>query len=153
MGQRITVDSATMLNKGLEIIEACRLFNLPPDRVKVTIHPQSTIHSLVEFIDGSILAQISVTDMRLPILYALSWPDRIAVEAKRPSPSISPPSPTSTSSSPTSPASHASASPTRPPPPARTTASRSTRRMKSRSTPSSTANSPFLASHVQSKEC
>jgi len=84
MGQRITVDSATMLNKGLEIIEACRLFNLPPDRVKVTIHPQSTIHSLVEFIDGSILAQISVTDMRLPILYALSYPDRIAVEGKTP---------------------------------------------------------------------
>jgi 1-deoxy-D-xylulose-5-phosphate reductoisomerase len=78
MGQRITIDSATMLNKGLEIIEACRLFNLPPDRVKVTVHPQSTIHSLVEYIDGSILAQISVTDMRLPILYALSWPDRIA---------------------------------------------------------------------------
>jgi 1-deoxy-D-xylulose-5-phosphate reductoisomerase len=78
MGQRITVDSATMLNKGLEIIEACRLFNLPPDRVKVTVHPQSTIHSLVEYIDGSILAQISVTDMRLPILYALSWPDRVA---------------------------------------------------------------------------
>ncbi len=84
MGQRITVDSATMLNKGLEIIEACRLFNLPPDRVKVTIHPQSTIHSLVEYIDGSILAQISVTDMRLPILYALSYPDRIAVEGKTP---------------------------------------------------------------------
>jgi 1-deoxy-D-xylulose-5-phosphate reductoisomerase len=78
MGQRITVDSATMLNKGLEIIEACRLFNLPPERVRVTIHPQSTIHSLVEYIDGSILAQISVTDMRLPILYALSWPERIA---------------------------------------------------------------------------
>ncbi len=84
MGQRITVDSATMLNKGLEIIEACRLFNLPPDRVRVTVHPQSTIHSLVEFIDGSILAQISVTDMRLPILYALTWPDRIAVEGKTP---------------------------------------------------------------------
>jgi 1-deoxy-D-xylulose-5-phosphate reductoisomerase len=78
MGQRITVDSATMLNKGLEIIEACRLFDLPPDRVRVTVHPQSTIHSLVEYIDGSILAQISVTDMRLPILYALSWPERIA---------------------------------------------------------------------------
>ncbi len=77
MGQRITVDSATMLNKGLEIIEACRLFNLPPERVKVTVHPQSTIHSLVEYIDGSILAQISVTDMRLPILYALSYPDRV----------------------------------------------------------------------------
>ncbi|MBW4039754.1 MAG: 1-deoxy-D-xylulose-5-phosphate reductoisomerase [Acidobacteria bacterium] len=84
MGQRITVDSATMLNKGLEIIEACRLFNLPPDRVKVTVHPQSTIHSLVEYIDGSILAQISVTDMRLPILYALSWPQRIAVEGHTP---------------------------------------------------------------------
>jgi len=78
MGQRITIDSATMLNKGLEIIEACRLFNLPPSRVQVTVHPQSTIHSLVEYIDGSILAQISVTDMRLPILYALSWPDRVA---------------------------------------------------------------------------
>jgi 1-deoxy-D-xylulose-5-phosphate reductoisomerase len=73
-----------MLNKGLEIIEACRLFNLPPDRVKVTVHPQSTIHSLVEYIDGSILAQISVTDMRLPILYALSYPDRIAVEGHTP---------------------------------------------------------------------
>ena len=78
MGQRITIDSATMLNKGLEIIEACRLFNLPPSQVRVTVHPQSTIHSLVEYIDGSILAQISVTDMRLPILYALSWPDRVA---------------------------------------------------------------------------
>ena len=78
MGQRITIDSATMLNKGLEIIEACRLFNLPPSQVRVTVHPQSTIHSLVEYIDGSILAQISVTDMRLPILYALSWPERIA---------------------------------------------------------------------------
>jgi 1-deoxy-D-xylulose-5-phosphate reductoisomerase len=77
MGQRITIDSATMLNKGLEVIEACRLFNLPPAQVRVTVHPQSTIHSLVEYVDGSILAQISVTDMRLPILYALSWPDRI----------------------------------------------------------------------------
>jgi 1-deoxy-D-xylulose-5-phosphate reductoisomerase len=74
MGQRITVDSATMLNKGLEIIEACRLFNLPPSQVRVTVHPQSTIHSLVEYVDGSILAQISVTDMRLPILYALASP-------------------------------------------------------------------------------
>jgi 1-deoxy-D-xylulose-5-phosphate reductoisomerase len=78
MGQRITIDSATMLNKGLEIIEACRLFDLPPARVRVTVHPQSTIHSLVEYVDGSILAQISVTDMRLPILYAMSWPERIA---------------------------------------------------------------------------
>lgn len=78
MGQRITIDSATMLNKGLEIIEACRLFDLPPSAVKVTVHPQSTVHSLVEYIDGSLLAQISVTDMRLPILYAMTWPDRVA---------------------------------------------------------------------------
>ncbi len=77
MGRRITIDSATMLNKGLEIIEACRLFDLPPSAVKVTVHPQSTVHSLVEYIDGSILAQISVTDMRLPILYALSYPERV----------------------------------------------------------------------------
>ena len=77
MGQRITIDSATMLNKGLEIIEACRLFNLPPQQVRVTVHPQSTVHSLVEFRDGSILAQLSVTDMRLPILYALTYPERI----------------------------------------------------------------------------
>ena len=76
MGRRITIDSATMMNKGFEIIEACRLFDLPPSKVRVTIHPQSTVHSLVEFIDGSILAQISVTDMRLPILYALAYPER-----------------------------------------------------------------------------
>ena len=79
MGQRITIDSATMMNKGFEVIEACRLFNLPPKQVRVTIHPQSTVHSLVEFVDGSILAQISVTDMRLPILYALAYPERVAV--------------------------------------------------------------------------
>jgi len=77
MGKRITIDSATLMNKGFEVIEACRLFNVPPDRVQVVVHPQSTIHSLVEFVDGSILAQISVTDMRLPILYALTYPDRI----------------------------------------------------------------------------
>ena len=77
MCQRITIDSATMLNKGLEIIEACRLFDLPPSAVHVTVHPQSTIHSLVEFVDGSILAQLSVTDMRLPILYALTYPERV----------------------------------------------------------------------------
>ena len=78
MGRRITVDSATMLNKGLEVIEACRLFDVPPSQVRVTVHPQSTVHSLVEYVDGSILAQISVTDMRLPILYALAWPERPA---------------------------------------------------------------------------
>ena len=71
MGRRITIDSATLMNKGFEVIEACRLFDLKPDQVKVIVHPQSTIHSMVEFVDGSILAQFSVTDMRLPILYAL----------------------------------------------------------------------------------
>ena len=76
MGRRITIDSATMLNKGLEVIEACRLFDVTPAQVRVTIHPQSTVHSLVEYVDGSILAQISVTDMRLPILYALAFPER-----------------------------------------------------------------------------
>jgi 1-deoxy-D-xylulose-5-phosphate reductoisomerase len=78
MGRRITIDSATMLNKGLEIIEACRLFDVTPSQVRVTVHPQSTVHSLVEYVDGSILAQISVTDMRLPILYALAYPERPA---------------------------------------------------------------------------
>ena len=78
MGRRITVDSASMLNKGLEVIEACRLFDVLPSQVRVTVHPQSTVHSLVEYVDGSILAQISVTDMRLPILYALAYPERPA---------------------------------------------------------------------------
>ena len=76
MGRRITIDSATMLNKGLEVIEACRLFDVTARQVRVTVHPQSTVHSMVEYVDGSILAQISVTDMRLPILYALAWPER-----------------------------------------------------------------------------
>ncbi len=77
MGRRITIDSATLMNKGFEVIEACRLFQIPPAKVEVIIHPQSTIHSMVEFVDGSILAQFSVTDMRLPILYALTYPERI----------------------------------------------------------------------------
>jgi 1-deoxy-D-xylulose-5-phosphate reductoisomerase len=84
MGQRITVDSATLMNKGFEVIEACRLFNLPPSKIQVIVHPQSTIHSMVEFVDGSILAQFSVTDMRLPILYALTYPERIASEMRFP---------------------------------------------------------------------
>src|SRR5713226_6169090 len=84
MGNRITIDSATLMNKGFEVIEACRLFNLPPDRVQVIVHPQSTIHSMVEFVDGSILAQISVTDMRLPILYALTFPERIPSDLRFP---------------------------------------------------------------------
>src|SRR5215467_12164303 len=82
MGNRITIDSATLMNKGFEVIEACRLFNLPPEQVSVIVHPQSTIHSLVEFVDGSILAQLSVTDMRLPILYALTWPERVESDLK-----------------------------------------------------------------------
>jgi 1-deoxy-D-xylulose-5-phosphate reductoisomerase len=77
MGKRITIDSATLMNKGFEVIEACRLFHMPPSKVHVIVHPQSTIHSMVEFVDGSILAQFSVTDMRLPILYALTYPERI----------------------------------------------------------------------------
>jgi 1-deoxy-D-xylulose-5-phosphate reductoisomerase len=82
MGRRITIDSATLMNKGFEVIEACRLFNVRPSKVKVIVHPQSTIHSFVEFTDGSILAQLSVTDMRLPILYALTYPDRVASDLK-----------------------------------------------------------------------
>ena len=77
MGKRVTIDSATLMNKGFEVIEACRLFHLPPSQVQVLVHPQSTIHSMVEFVDGSILAQFSVTDMRLPILYALTYPERV----------------------------------------------------------------------------
>src|SRR5258707_15038622 len=77
MGKRITIDSATLMNKGFVVIEACRLFHIPPSKVEVLVHPQSTVHSMVEFIDGSILAQFSVTDMRLPILYALTYPERI----------------------------------------------------------------------------
>src|SRR5579872_3276956 len=77
MGRRITIDSATLMNKGFEVIEACRLFHIPAAKVEVIVHPQSTIHSMVEFVDGSILAQFSVTDMRLPILYALTYPERI----------------------------------------------------------------------------
>jgi 1-deoxy-D-xylulose-5-phosphate reductoisomerase len=84
MGKRITIDSATLMNKGFEVIEACRLFHLPPSKVEVIVHPQSTIHSFVEFIDGSILAQFSVTDMRLPILYALTYPERIQSDMRFP---------------------------------------------------------------------
>jgi 1-deoxy-D-xylulose-5-phosphate reductoisomerase len=84
MGKRITIDSATLMNKGFEVIEACRLFDLPPSQVEVMVHPQSTIHSMVEFVDGSILAQFSVTDMRLPILYALTYPERIPSDLRFP---------------------------------------------------------------------
>src|SRR5882757_7828679 len=84
MGRRITIDSATLMNKGFEVIEACRLFHLPPSQIEVIVHPQSTIHSMVEFVDGSILAQFSVTDMRLPILYALTYPERIQSDMRFP---------------------------------------------------------------------
>ena len=84
MGQRITIDSATLMNKGFEVIEACRLFHVPAEKVQVMVHPQSTIHSMVEFVDGSILAQFSVTDMRLPILYALTYPERIQSDLRFP---------------------------------------------------------------------
>lgn len=77
MGQKISVDSATMLNKGLELIEACWLFNTKPDQIQVVIHPQSVIHSMVEYIDGSVLAQLGNPDMRTPIAHALAWPERI----------------------------------------------------------------------------
>ncbi len=78
MGPKISVDSATMMNKGLELIEACHLFGVGPDVVRVVIHAQSIVHSLVEFEDGSVLAQMSQPDMRVPIAHALGWPDRIA---------------------------------------------------------------------------
>jgi 1-deoxy-D-xylulose-5-phosphate reductoisomerase len=78
MGRKITIDSATLMNKGLEVIEARWLFGLPADRVEVLIHPQSVVHSMVEFVDGTVLAQLGVTDMRLPIQYALSYPERWA---------------------------------------------------------------------------
>lgn len=78
MGQRITIDSATMMNKGFEVIEAHWLFGVELERVQVVIHPQSTIHSMVEYVDGSILAQLGPTDMRMPIQYALTYPERVA---------------------------------------------------------------------------
>ncbi len=77
MGHRITIDSATMMNKGFEVIEARWLFGVRPDQIDVVIHPQSTIHSMVEFVDGSVLAQLGPTDMRMPIQYALTYPERV----------------------------------------------------------------------------
>ena len=78
MGAKISVDSATMMNKGLEIIEAHHLFGFPPDAIDVLIHPESRIHALVEYMDGTLIAQLSVNDMRFPILYALAYPERLA---------------------------------------------------------------------------
>ena len=78
MGRKISVDSATLMNKGLELIEACLLFGLPPERIEVVVHPQSIVHSAVEYLDGSVLAQLGSPDMRTPIAHALAWPERIA---------------------------------------------------------------------------
>ncbi|HWR52737.1 MAG TPA: 1-deoxy-D-xylulose-5-phosphate reductoisomerase [Bryobacteraceae bacterium] len=83
MGQRITIDCATLMNKGFEVIEACWLFGLDPSEVDVVVHPQSSVHAMVEYADGSILAQISATDMRMPIQYALTYPDRAAAPVPR----------------------------------------------------------------------
>jgi 1-deoxy-D-xylulose-5-phosphate reductoisomerase len=82
MGQKITIDSATMMNKGLEVIEAHYLFDLPPDRIDVLVHPQSVIHGMVEFRDGSVIAALASPDMRVPISHCLAWPQRIDVPAK-----------------------------------------------------------------------
>ena len=83
MGRKISVDSATLMNKGLEVIEASWLFNIPVERIDVVIHPQSVIHSMVEFPDGSVLAQLGTPDMRTPLAYALAWPERVASGAER----------------------------------------------------------------------
>jgi len=83
MGAKISVDSATLMNKGLELIEAHFLFDLPSRQIEVVIHPQSVVHSLVEFVDGSVLAQLGSPDMRIPIAYALAWPERLPTPAQR----------------------------------------------------------------------
>jgi 1-deoxy-D-xylulose-5-phosphate reductoisomerase len=83
MGQRITIDSATLMNKGFEVIEACWLFDLSPDEVDVVVHPQSSVHAMVEYNDGSVIAQVSATDMRMPIQYALTYPARVSAPVPR----------------------------------------------------------------------
>jgi len=83
MGRKISVDSATLMNKGLELIEASYLFGFPSESIDVIVHPQSSIHSLVHYVDGSVLAQLGTPDMRIPIAYALTWPDRAAVSTAR----------------------------------------------------------------------
>lgn len=82
MGKKISVDSATMMNKGLEMIEACLLFNMKPDQIQVVIHPQSVIHSMVDYVDGTVLAQMGNPDMRIPIAHAMAWPERFESGAK-----------------------------------------------------------------------
>ena len=83
MGKKITIDSASMMNKGLEVLEAHFLFHIPYDQIKVVVHPQSIVHSLVQFRDGSLMAQLGAPDMRIPIQVALTWPDRLKLETKR----------------------------------------------------------------------
>jgi len=83
MGPRITIDSATLMNKGFEVIEACWLFDLPPKDVEVVVHPQSKVHAMVEYNDGSVIAQVSATDMRMPIQYALTYPERASAPVPR----------------------------------------------------------------------
>ena len=83
MGRKITIDSASMMNKALEVIEARWLFDMPAERIDVLIHPQSVIHSMVEYADGAVMAQLGTPDMRLPILYAMSWPERLPTGGKR----------------------------------------------------------------------
>ena len=83
MGAKISVDSATMMNKGLEVIEAHHLFGMPEDRIDVLVHPQSVVHSMVTYVDGSVLAQLGTPDMRTPIAYALAWPRRMATPSQR----------------------------------------------------------------------
>jgi 1-deoxy-D-xylulose-5-phosphate reductoisomerase len=83
MGRKISVDSATMMNKGLELIEACWLFGLSPDQIEIVIHPQSIVHSMVQYRDGSVLAQLGQPDMKTPIAHALAWPDRMDAQVER----------------------------------------------------------------------
>lgn len=83
MGKKITIDSASMMNKGLEVLEAHFLFHIPYEQIKVVVHPQSMVHSLVQFRDGSLMAQLGAPDMRIPIQVALTWPDRLPLETKR----------------------------------------------------------------------
>ena len=83
MGNKISIDSATMMNKGLEVIEAHHLFDMPAERIDIVIHPQSIVHSMVEYVDGSIIAQLSTTDMKFPIQYALLYPERVAAPFAR----------------------------------------------------------------------
>jgi 1-deoxy-D-xylulose-5-phosphate reductoisomerase len=83
MGGKITIDSATMFNKALELIEACWLFDIPPEKVEIVVHPESVVHSMVEFVDGNVIAQLSPPDMRTPIQYALTYPDRVNGNSRR----------------------------------------------------------------------